>query len=638
MTDDKLIELERADIAQLEELERRRAALREMIGAVDQAEKEHKGRLAEIRAERARIKAEEDRKASEEQAERVSSELSALERKFLARAQGKVWYEGDGEAGKCFDFQLRGAMFGAAAKRWILGDEMGLGKTRQAIGWLDLVGAKKVLVVCEPNVCSGFAGEVMELAPHRSVVNLYRRTPARRHQLMDEIEAMDECVVVVNFEIWRRDKDLLERMASYRFDTLIVDEAHNLKTTSTSNYKHIEALVMLNNTCANCGEHIYGLNDPTTKKLRPCAACGWTKGAPTRVRKTYPLDIELSTKSIQNICLTTGTPILNSPLDLYSLLHLCDPLLFKSKKSFTDAFLIKNHHSGKIEFRDGGMERLKPLIRGRYLARTKDEVGIVLPAQRHHIVRVDVDPEQYPLQYRTIKQVSERAQIVLDSGERLTIMDVLALITRKRQANVWPGGIEVKDAEGNVVFSVGAEVRESAKMDEVVAKIVELHAEGRRQAVFSQFSTALDELAQRLEAVGLRVAVMTGKTAKVQRDRIKNNFYRAKGEEALWDVVLCNYKTGGTGLNLTAVTATHEIDEEWNPGKRDQSRGRTNRIGQTEENDVFTYRVPASVDTWMANIIRRKEQIIEGFKGAMIDGDELSAASLSNAMKNGEIL
>jgi hypothetical protein len=69
---------------------------------------------------------------------------------------------------------------------------------------------------------------------------------------------------------------------------------------------------------------------------------------------------------------------------------------------------------------------------------------------------------EYPLQYRTIKQISETAQIILDSGEEASIMETMSLITRKRQANVCPSGIVIKDTRpdsptyGEVLLDVGA--------------------------------------------------------------------------------------------------------------------------------------------------------------------------------------
>lgn len=605
------------------------------VEADESAERSQKKQIAELRKQEEQQRL---RQESVEQGEQVSADVARLEEKLRALAEGKPWYAGDADVEPILPFQWRGVLFGAGARRWILGDGMGLGKTRQSIGWLDLVQAKRVLVVCQADICDQFAGELMSLAPHRTVFNLYKKAPKTRHALMEKVLASDEACVVVNYEIWRKDKDLLAKMMSWQIDSMIVDEAHNLKNTSTSNFKYIEMLVKVDNVCPKCKGPLKGLYDKD-KKLKPCPSCGWRKGELTPIRYAYKLDEWLSTKSMKHVCFTTGTPILNSPLDIYALLHLCDPVLFARKTQFLQSFCIANYHSGKIEFRDGQLENLKPLIAGRFLARTREDAGIVLPVQRKHIVRVDLDQETYKKQYKVVRQLSERAQIMLDSGESMTIMHLIALITRKRQANVWPAGIELKDSEGNVVFSVGQEVRESVKFDYALEHILAIHAEGRRQVVFSQFSTALEAFKEILEEKGLSVALLTGATPRKLREEIKNNFYLAKGEEPKWDIVLCNYKTGGTGLNLTSATATHIIDEEWNPGKRDQAYARTDRIGQAMENDVYIYRIPASIDTWMSNTIYRKEQMVSAFQDTMGDeGAEMTAESLSEAMRSGEIL
>ena len=629
-------EIKKRELAELAEQKKNEIA--RLLGDVENLEAEqdkHKKQQRQLQREQEQ---QQRRDESLDQAEQVRADIAELEERYRKLAVGKPWYDGSDDVGAVLPFQWRGALFGAGARRWILGDGMGLGKTRQSIGWLDLVQARKVLIVCQADICDQFAGEVMTLAPHREVINLYKKTPKTRHALMEKIMASDDMVVIVNFEIWRKDKDLLAKLMSWHIDTMIVDEAHNLKNTSTSNFKYIEMLIKVDNVCPRCKGSLKGLHD-ADKKLKPCQSCGWRKGDLTPVRYAYKLDEWLSSKSLKNVCFTTGTPILNSPMDIYALLHLCDPLLFARKSQFLQSFCITNYHSGKVEFRDGQLDNLKPLIAGRFLARTREDAGIVLPVQRKHIVRVDMDRESYKKQYKIVRQLSERAQIMLDSGEQMTIMHLIALITRKRQANVWPAGIELKNADGDVVFSVGKEVRESCKLDAALDQILQLHAEGRRQVVFSQFTTALEGFKDLLEENGLRVALLTGATPRKVREEVKNNFYLARGEEPKWDIILCNYKTGGTGLNLTAATATHIIDEEWNPGKRDQAYARTDRIGQELENDVYIYRIPASIDTWMSNTIHRKEQMVSAFQDTMGDEDaEMTAESLSEAMRTGAIL
>jgi SNF2 family DNA or RNA helicase len=122
------------------------------------------------------------------------------------------------------------------------------------------------------------------------------------------------------------------------------------------------------------------------------------------------------------------------------------------------------------------------------------------------------------------------------------------------------------------------------------------------------------------------------------RAEIKTNFYRAKGESPKWDVLLCNYKTGGVGLNLTSITKTHILDEEWNPGKRDQAYARSARMGQLEETDVYVYRIPGSIDTWMSNTIYRKEKLIGEFTDEMTEQKDDLMMSLREAIESGEIL
>lgn len=580
-------------------------------------------RQVELQAKQARLTIRQDEftEATDLQAKQVDDVRAVLHEQFVARAAGKPWADG------LLAHQWSGMEFGAGARRWLLGDGMGLGKTRTTIGWLDLVGARRVVIVCQAEIAAQFAGEVMDLAPHRQVYNLSKNTPAVRHRLLDEATQSD-ATIVVNYEMFRRDKDALAKLIEWHADTVIIDEAHNLKSTSSSNYKLMELLASADNRCGKCGGHIYGLRDEK-KKPKPCQSCGWVLGQPTSVHHEFPLDRHLHTKSVKNLALTTGTPILNSPDDIYPLLHLIDPIQFVTRAQFVELFCIMNYASGKLEFRHAGLDRLKYLIRGRYIARNQEDAGITLPPQHVHVVRVDMDPQEYPKQLRVVKQISSSAKIVLESGEAHSIMHLMTLILRKRQANVWPAGIEIKDAEGDVVFSVGREVQESCKIDAVCQEIARQHAAGKRQIVFSQFQTALVALEGRLRREGYRVARFDGSTPDDTRMAIKQDFYRAGSADHRWDIVLVHYRSGGTGLNLQQATVTHILDEEWNPGRRDQAYARTHRMGQDQETEVFVYRVPGGVDSWMANLIRRKERIIGDFATDIDTAGELKAQILA---------
>lgn len=555
-----------------------------------------------------------------------------LSERYAQIAADLPWYAGTGNDDPVLDHQWQGACYGAYARRWFLGDEPGAGKTRTSVGWADLVGAEKIVLVAEANVCAQFAGEVMTLAPHRTLINLAGLSAKTRHDHINSLLKREEGVVVINYEMFRRDHTALAKIQMWQADTIIIDEAHNMKDPQSSNARYVRAIAFAQNTCPGCTGLVYGLEDP-------CPSCGWQ--VPDGNVKAYNLkttkssDMFLESRSVKNLLAMTGTPVLNTPMDLFSIAHLIDPVEFPTKTKFKEDFTRPNYATGKSEFTRGGLERIKNKLKGRYLARNLEDVGIFLPKQHIHVERVELDPVKYPLQHRTITQISDMAKIEMESGEISTIMEMISIILRKRQANVWPGGIEVRDDEGNVTFSVGDEVKESVKMDECLAKIVDYHKKGKRQIVFSQFASALEEFEKRVNAKGIRAVRFDGSTPKPLRDEIKTNFYKAKNEVPKWDVVLVHYRTGGAGLNLTAAEVTHILDEEWNAGKRDQSYARNHRMGQDKETHVHVYRIPNSIDTWMANLIAIKERLATKLGQTMSADRQLSM--LKDAIKKGEI-
>lgn len=551
-----------------------------------------------------------------------------------AVARTAPWWIGVRGDDAMLDHQWSGACFGASARRFILGDEPGLGKTRQVIAWSDLVGAERVLCIVPREVCSQFAGEFEEYSD-RVVVNLSSLSKTERHRQMDEAMA-EASVIVVNYEIGRQDAEIVEKLRRWQADAIIVDEAHTVKSTKTAAFKFVKGLVLADNECPYCGGYIEAVTFMRNgRKLPlPCPHCNMVPKE--AVDELDGLDRVLITKSVKSLALVTGTPLLNTPDDLFSLLYLVDPDLFPTLAQYHRQFCALNHWEDKYEFRQGALRALHYLIEPVFIARRAEDAGVVIPTNRVHYIEFNHDRELYPAQYRIMRRITDEAQIRLDSGEQFTIMHALALLTRKRQAVVYPAGIEIRDRLGETVLKV--DVEESMKMDVVIDNVMTMHAEGRRQVIFSQFTTAVDELARRLESKGLRVAVLTGRTPDKVAEEIKSNFYRAKGEVPKWDVVVVNYKKGGVGLNLTACTAVHILDEEWNPGKRDQAYRRSSRFGQTEETDTFVYRMLKSVDTYMARIIRKKEDMLNTFEtGKAHIGGMLSRADLSKAMKDGDL-
>lgn len=630
-----------------DEVTKQRQALEAQLAQIISRQNELRAKANEVRSNvrEAERKKESARRSVRiaKQAVRVRYERSRKAASFSELAKDKAWFTGNTSTGlRILDHQWDGAQFLATAQRAILGDGMGLGKTLTCIAALDLVESKRCLIIAQNDITTNFDAEVRMWAPHRNVVNIRGMAREQRNMLLDSIGTfMENMTVVVNYEAWRKDKVLLEKFISLGFDTMILDEAHNIKDTDTDAFKGVKAVAHAANLCPKDGSTLPELVDVNGKPLvgqRMCVKCGWQGESWDLV--TDDPDLEVSDqarwshiRSVKNLWCVTGTPILNKPQDLFSMLNLLDPANFHFKSHFLNDYCEMDYYSGQWKFGPGGAERLlNHRLRGKYMARSMQDAGIILPEQKPVIHNITMDYERYAAQAEVIRQLRDHAQIVMSDGRSMSALAQITVLLRQRQANVWPGGINWETLEptedGTMVskmVSLAEEVTESIKIDKAVELIAEAVDQGHRVVLFSQFKSALAETFNRINGFvtdsGNTVSAVRfdGDTKEETRRAIKSNFDKKMGEAKKWDVVLAHYRTGGTGLNLTAARTTIILDEEWNPGKRDQAYARTHRMGQDDVTFVHVLRLEKTVDSWLARLIDNKAAIIGGFDDAAVD-------------------
>jgi len=560
------------------------------------------------RAER-EIELQEKEKAKEAENRRVRAEFERLSVEFDGLIAQFEW-------GKTvLPHQVSAMKRAAIAHRMVLADKPGLGKTLTSIGWLDLIQAHKILAIVPNETMGNFLREMKRWAPHRSAHIIGGMPKAQVQPLLKFFSTYDgNILVIVNYESWRKNMQLIQWLADVQFDTVICDEAHMIKDMDSIAYRGVKELIAANNKCSKCGSDKIMLS----WNIR-CSSCGHTAQEYGEFR------------SIKNIMPMTGTPFLNAPADAFPLFHLVNPTLFPDKRQYLDTYCTKDWTNGKWKFLPGMEERLATKISGMYLARDRNAAGVILPKQDVVIHELDFDAEAYPKQWESYQILKQRSALVmkdlLSDGDNRGVFPVaaaIALITRQRQMMTWPDGITMRDSKtGQILFQ--CDVTESIKMDKIidikgeglVPQIV--NDEGDRMVVFSQFKTALAEMERRLSNAGFRVVRYDGDTPRSLRQEIQIDFDRATYKDnpsytAKWDVVLCNYKTGGVGLNLNAATQVIVFDEEWNPGKEEQAFNRVDRIGQTEESIVHILRVRNSIDMWMVKIMQFKRDMLTGIE------------------------
>jgi SNF2 family DNA or RNA helicase len=423
-------------------------------------------------------------------------------------------------------------------------------------------------------------------SPQRNPVVIGGQTKETRRFLLDIMVQTDQYFCVVNYEAWRKDNSLLKDLTDIgKFDTIIIDEAHNVKDRKSNAYRGVKRLIDDGN-----------------------------------IPFVFPM---------------TGTPILNRPQELFSLLTLVDPFHFTKESYFLSQYCMQDMYTKKWTFRPGGMESLARKITPQFLRRTKEQAGIKLPPKTVQVHEIPVDFEAYPRQADVRRQMQNYASIMLEpeTGKAIQAAAIIAMYTRLRQIETWPDGIRITDPKTHEVV-MQVECGESQKLDYIIhpngpsnsyadadGLLLEVVSD-ERVVIFSQFKEPLRELYRRCTESGIRAVVLDGDTPSDKRTEIAYDFdaRSTTNGEHKWDVVLCNYKVGGVGLNFTNASQMIVVDEEWNPGKRDQAYDRIHRMGQEKPVTIHVLRdkLPSGggIDKWLADLIEVKEDMVTGFANA----------------------
>jgi SNF2 family DNA or RNA helicase len=312
----------------------------------------------------------------------------------------------------------------------------------------------------------------------------------------------------------------------------------------------------------------------------------------------------------------TGTPMLNRPQELFSLLHLVDPIRFSSERKFLNDYCYPAGPN-RYRFLSGGLDRLTNYMSEFFIQRNREDAGIHIPPPAIRIYKIDKDLVKYKKQYEAERTLRNNAALVLENGDAVSMLYVLEIILRERQIMTWPAGVElkIKDQEtGEVLRTLKFDVEESQKIDEACELLTDLVEEGERVIVFSKFKAPLYEMRSRFPEHSMVVA--TGDQSSSFREQVVKDFdLKTAPENPRWQVCFGTYDAFATGLNLNAARHIILLDDEWSPGMEDQAIGRIDRLNSVDQANVHIFRVNDSIDDFMAGLIEEKRELTEGFEG-----------------------
>ncbi|MFN4120350.1 SNF2-related protein [Acidovorax sp.] len=294
-------------------------------------------------------------------------------------------------------------------------------------------------------------------------------------------------------------------------------------------------------------------------------------------------------KARHRLCLS-GTPMENHLGEIWSLFHFLMPGFLGSQARFKELFRNPIEKQGDT----ARLAQLRARVTPFMLRRTKALVAGELPPKVESVMPVELAGAQADL-YETIrlgmeKTVREALQSRGQAKSQITILDALLKL---RQVCCHPALVPLDAAK---------KVKTSAKLEQLMALLPEMLAEGRRILLFSQFTSMLMLIEAELKKRGLPWVKLTGQSVK--RDAIIEQF--TSGQVPLF---LISLKAGGVGLNLPQADTVIHYDPWWNPAAENQATDRAHRIGQTQSVWVVKLVAQGTLEERILALQERKAQL-----------------------------
>ena len=456
---------------------------------------------------------------------------------------------------KPFSHQLEGVEYGLKYDRWFLGDEQGLGKTKQVI---DIAVARKVmygyrfcLIVCGVNTLKwNWVNEIHTHSKEDAYILGQRRkgTKIRIGSTKDKLEDLKlmydrkephPYFIITNVESFR-DKNIADTISDLCKKGIIgmcaADEMHKMK-------------------------------NPTAQQTK-----GFLKCLPyCRIGMT-------------------GTPLMNSPMDLYVILKW---LGYESHAfySFKQHYCVMGGYGGYEIVGYKNLDQLTAQVREIMLRRLKSEV-LDLPEK----IYVDDIVEMEGKQAVMYKEVEAGLKADYINGD-IDLTNPLSALIRLRQTTGYPG-------------ILSDEITESAKLDRMEEIVENCISNDEKVIIFSNWTQMTSVIFDKVAKYGC--GVITGETADSNRQAIVNKF---QSDDTL-KVIVGTIGAMGTGLTLTAATTVIFVDEPWNKALFDQAVDRAHRIGQKNNITIYSIMCKDTIDERIHNLIYKKGAMSD----AIIDG------------------
>jgi SNF2 family DNA or RNA helicase len=283
----------------------------------------------------------------------------------------------------------------------------------------------------------------------------------------------------------------------------------------------------------------------------------------------------------------TGTPLMNSPLDLFVILKWLgyETHSFYQYKNY---YCVMGGYGGYEIVGYKNMGDLREAVESIMLRRLKKDV-LDLPEKTYTTEYVELSKKQRDIYEEVLEAVKN------DIDKIKLSPNPLAQLIRLRQATGYTG-------------ILSTEVKVSAKLDRLEELVEELVENNQKAVIFSNWTDMTNPTFNRLKKYN--PAMITGET----RDR------EAEKEKFMTDpkckVLIGTIGAMGTGLTLTAANTAIFLDSPWNRANKEQAEDRLHRIGTVGTVNIITLVAKDTLDERIEEIIYKKGMMAD----LLVDG------------------
>ena len=447
-------------------------------------------------------------------------------------------------------FQRAGIQYASGRDNTLLGDEMGTGKTVQALGLINLIPSiERVLIICPATIKINWSREAEKwLVTPRNIAVINAKDPWPE----------DADVVIINYDIVGRYR---AELRAKTWDLLVVDECHYLKNGKTGRTKEI-----LGKYYRKKADRITPI--PAKKKL-----------------------------------FLTGTPILNRPAELWTVLKALDPDTWGSWMYFHKRFCDAKHtRFGWDTSGSSNLDELQDKLRSTIMVRRmKAEVLTELPPKVRQVIEL-------PATGTTRKIEAERkAWKQLQEDDLAELYERVEMAMATDDTDEHRAAVEGLKAGQMAAFGAISRMRKEtaiAKIPMVLAHLEQVLENGKKVVLFAHHHAVIDRLEQEL---GRECVTLDGGTPQDKRQAAIDRFMT----DDSCRVFIGSIKAAGVGITLTAASHVIFAELDWTPASLSQAEDRCHRIGQVDSVLVQHLVFEGSLDAIMARKVIAKQIVID---------------------------